>query len=329
MPYLSLTLLLIVAGLLLLAVVVHLMARALIRPPRMTDGKALYVLKRLTPRDIGLSFEAMTFEVDDVLAPGQKQKLAAWWMPADQPSGRTVVLVHGYADAKVGVLAWAPGWHELGFNLLAVDLRAHGDSTGTICTGGYAERHDLVQVVHQILARKPAETASLMLFGASLGAAAVAGAAAELDPELVAGVVLESPYADFRSASAAHFERIGLPGGRIARLALRHAEWLSGARYGEVRVTDLVGRIQSPLLVLAAGDDLYLTGEEAEALAAAVAARPASSGASVYRRFEGVEHLMSVVASPDEYRQALSDFVGQLKPASEDRGTSTAHRQNA
>ena len=39
-------------------------------------------------------------------------------------SDRCVVLLHGYADAKVGAIAWAPMWHELGYHALAIDLRA-------------------------------------------------------------------------------------------------------------------------------------------------------------------------------------------------------------
>ena len=319
-PYVSLVLLLLVAGAVLLLAVVHLMARALTRPPRMTDGKALSVLHRLTPKDVGLRFEPTTFEVRDIIAGG-KLKLAAWWMPADKPSEKTVILVHGYADAKVGALAWAPAWHEVGFNILGIDLRAHGDSEGTLCTGGFAERHDLEQVVHQIIARKPQETQTLALFGASLGAAAVAGAAALLAPAgepasaspILAGVVLESPFADFRSASTSHFQQLGLPVGRIAKMALRHAERLTSARFADVRPVDLIGRIGCPLLVLAADDDAYLNGEEFAAIAHAVAARPAASGVSVYRRFEGIEHLMAVVVEPSAYRETLKRFLDQVQ----------------
>ncbi|QOV92127.1 alpha/beta hydrolase [Humisphaera borealis] len=315
-PYLSLTLLMLAAGGLLLLAVVHLMARALTRPPRMTDGKAMHILLRLTPKDVGLRFEPTTFEVRDVIADG-KLKLAAWWMAADEASQKTVVVVHGYADAKVGALAWAPVWHELGFNILAVDLRAHGDSEGVLCTGGFAERHDLEQVVHQLVAGKPQETRTLMLFGVSLGAAAVAGTAALLAPidgpaaapPLLAGVVLESPFADFRSASMAHFDLLGLPGGRIAWLALRHAERLTSARFDDVRPVDLIGRIGCPLLVLAASNDAYLDAEESADIERAVAARPATAGPSVYRRFEGVEHLMAVIAEPNDYRETLRSFV--------------------
>lgn len=326
-PYLSLILVLCAAGWLLLGVVVHLMARSLISPPRMTDGKAMHVLRRLTPKDVGLRFEPTTFVVHDVIGGG-KLTLSAWWMPFDQASDKTVLLVHGYADAKVGALAWAPLWHEMGFNILAVDLRAHGDSEGSLCTGGFAERHDLEQVVHELAIRRPAETRTLVLFGISLGAAVAAAMAAlsqshnvdissagsgdtEATP-LIHAVVLESPFADFRSASTAHFVQLGLPGGWVARLALRWAQWLSSANYRAVRPVVLIGQMTCPLLVLAAGEDLYVGLQEAENLERAVANRPASAGPSIYRRFADVEHLMGVVDAPEAYRQAIAAFVGSV-----------------
>src|SRR3954447_17681009 len=138
-PHLTLLIVLLLAGVWLALLTAYLMARGLVRPPRMNDGKALYVLRRLTPRDLDLDYENLSFEVRDEKT-GRPIKLAAWWIPnlkseisnlkshipdlksATPSSSGTVILVHGYADAKVGSIAWAPPWHELGFNVLAIDL---------------------------------------------------------------------------------------------------------------------------------------------------------------------------------------------------------------
>ena len=58
MEWVSLGVLLGVVAAGLCAILVYMMARHLLTPPRMTDGKAMYLLRRLTPEDLGLPFEA-------------------------------------------------------------------------------------------------------------------------------------------------------------------------------------------------------------------------------------------------------------------------------
>src|SRR2546430_17197506 len=123
---LRLALILISAAPLLALLVAWFMAHFVLRPPRMSDGKAIWLLKRLTPADLGLTFEPLSFRLRDCLT-GEPIDLAAWWMPHLSNPSHTVILVHGYADAKVGAIAWAPAFHSLGCNLLAIDLRAHGE----------------------------------------------------------------------------------------------------------------------------------------------------------------------------------------------------------
>ena len=79
-------------------------------------------------------------------------------MPNPHALGRCVTLLHGYADAKVGAIAWAPLWYSLGYHILAFDLRAHGESEGAYSTAGYFERHDLNQLLNQLRAERPSET---------------------------------------------------------------------------------------------------------------------------------------------------------------------------
>src|SRR4051812_28772795 len=104
MVFLRLTFMLLAGLIVLLSLLAWLMARFLLRPPRMTDGKAAWVLKRLSPLDIGLPFMPLNFSVRDELSKKPLQ-LTAWWIPREN-SDKAVILLHGYADAKVGAIAW-------------------------------------------------------------------------------------------------------------------------------------------------------------------------------------------------------------------------------
>jgi len=294
-----------ITGLPVAAIVIVLMAHTLLRPPRMNDGKAAYVLKRLSPGDLELVFEDAFFDVRDERT-GNTIRLTGWWIPHASAGGKCAILVHGYADAKVGAIAWAPTFHSLGWNILAIDLRAHGESEGTQSTAGFFERHDLNQVINQLRVARPRGTRQVVLFGVSLGAAVVAAAAATRDD--LAAVILESPFADFITAVKTHAAHMGMPGALFQNLSIRLAERLSGAAFNEIRPIDLIPKIPCPLLVIqSAGDPFLPTGDD-ERIRRAVASRPESFGPSACRTLPA-DHAMALAHDPERYRRMLHDFL--------------------
>ncbi len=296
---------LLLLGGILAAGVVLLLAVSLLRPPRMTDGKALWVLRRLSPGDLGLAFEEMKFQVREERT-GRPLGIAGWWIAraASARPGRCVVFIHGYADAKVGAIAWAPTWHALGYNILAVDLRGHGESGGTECTAGYFERHDIDAVLNSLRAQRPAETEDLVLFGISLGAA-VAAAVAVLREDLAA-VVLESPFADFASAAMLHMDWLGAPGKIFQRAALHWAQRLSGADFGAVRPVDGIAAAHCPVMVISPAEDSFLATDASRA-AMSSALRP-ERGDILWRPDES-GHLGAMPTNPQEYQRRLAEFL--------------------
>ena len=335
-------------GLLLSAVLVLLMALTLLRPNRMTDAKATVVLQRLSPGDLRLRFEDLRFQIRDERT-GRPMSLAAWWIPAASPgrpaidASRTALLIHGYADAKVGAIAWAPTLNALGWNILAIDLRAHGQSPGVFSTAGHRERHDVSQVINLFRAMRPAETRTFVLFGISLGASvAIATAAlreaddggdarrsgnggdnagAASDPAFASAthndidaVVMDSPFADYRLAVAAHGRMRGLPGGILRDAAIRLAEWIAHADFRAVRPQDMVRKVSCPVMVIHAGDDPFIPPEDAAAMAEAIAAR--KDPRDVLWSIPDAGHVLGLAAAgPDEYGRRVGEFLDTIAPA--------------
>jgi pimeloyl-ACP methyl ester carboxylesterase len=301
-------LVLIASGALAAGTLIVLMARTLLRPTRMTDGKATWVLKRLSPGDLSLTFEDLKFHVRDEQT-GRPLEIAAWWIPANAAgvtATRTILLIHGYADAKVGAIAWAPTLNALGWNILAIDLRAHGHSGGALSTAGYWERHDVTQVINQFRAMRPRETETLAIFGISLGAAVGVATAAMRDD--IDALILESPFADYRPAVAAHGRMRGLPGGWMRDAAIRLAEWLSGADFHAVRPQDLLTTLTCPVMIVHAAADPFIPPEDAAATAAVIQARRHSG--DVLWSVPEAGHVLGLAAvGPDEYRRRVATFL--------------------
>lgn len=300
---------LLLVGLALFFAVSFAMAKVLLSPWRMSDGRALFILRRLTPGDLGLPFEDLSFHVQDEAHPGNKIKLTAWWIAAEGPSDKTVIILHGYSDAKVGGIAWAPTFRSMGYHVLALDLRAHGEAEGKNTTAGFYERHDVSQVIDQLRAQRPAQTRTLVLFGVSLGAA-VAGATAEFRDDLAA-VIMDCPFGDFATAARTHGDAQGTPGPWFQHMALFMAQKLSGADFSSVAPVKVIPKLAVPLMVIHGADDLFVTRAEMDAVEAATGGRRPELGYTEYWRVDDTHHVLALRTDPLEFRRRIEAFLSK------------------
>lgn len=300
MAIFSLAAVLAVALGLLWALAVLSYARILLSPPRMTDGKAAYRLRRVSPQDLGMPCERLQFEVEKGL------KIAAWMIPAEGAT-KLAVLVHGYADAKVGALAWAPLFRDLGYHLLLPDLRAHGESGGTSTTGGVREADDLDAVLNQLRAQYPSRCTRVVLFGASLGAAAVALVATRRTD--LQAVVLDSPVANFAEGALGHSQLMALPGQAVVGPAMQLAAWWTGVQFGDAAIEHTLPDLKCPALLVLPADDAFVTGDARRRLSAAFESHKKGHPAAAIWT-PPVPHLLAVTYEEAEYAQKLGQFVG-------------------
>lgn len=121
-----------------------------------------------------------------------------------QPGAKgTILLFHGYRSSWVIDFSIVlPYYFTLGYNLLAVDERAHGESEGTYITFGVRERHDVATwAAYAAMHFGPAHP--LILDGLSMGAATVLLASDLELPPSVRGIIADcgfsSPYAIMKS----------------------------------------------------------------------------------------------------------------------------------
>ena len=131
--------------------------------------------------------------VDAVQFEGAGVKLQGWWFHAPNKRG-TVVVLHGVADNRGSSVGVADHFLARGFDVIAYDSRAHGESEGEACTYGFYEKEDLRRVLDRVAARP------IVVMGFSLGAA-VALQAAAVDRR-IAAVMAVSPFSDLRTVGS-------------------------------------------------------------------------------------------------------------------------------
>src|SRR5262245_55404667 len=129
------------------------------------------------------AYEVVTLE-------GAGVKLVGRWFHTEEKRG-TVVFLHGLSDNRASGVDIADHFVARGFEVIAYDSRAHGESEGKACTYGFYEKQALERVLDRV------EVKPIVVVGFSMGAA-VALQAAAADRRIDAVVAL-SPFSDLRT----------------------------------------------------------------------------------------------------------------------------------
>jgi pimeloyl-ACP methyl ester carboxylesterase len=240
-------------GALLLALVVA--AFAIGFPPSWAAGAILHPARRPVGAPPALTRRDVVVQSGDVTLRG-------WLFPASGVARRiTVVYLHGSADNRDSGNWIAELLVPKGFDVLAYDGRAHGESTGDACTYGVLEKQDLRRVLDHLGIRR------VLLVGASLGAA-VALQAAPDDLRIIA-VVAASTFSDLETIARDRAP----PTMREAQI--REAFDLAG-KQAAFRVSDAsplraASRITVPVLIVHGGEDRETSPDHSRRVYAALA----------------------------------------------------------
>ncbi|MCD4824370.1 MAG: lysophospholipase [Phycisphaerae bacterium] len=124
-----------------------------------------------------------------------KVEIDAWAINAKKsPVAGTVILLHGTGQCKWNYLGIGKNLAKRGYDVVLIDLRCHGKSTGKYITCGAKEKQDVKTVVDTLIREKKIAAKPLYVFGVTFGAATALQYAA-IEPN-VAGVVAMAPWKD-------------------------------------------------------------------------------------------------------------------------------------
>src|SRR6266536_483299 len=134
--------------------------------------------------------------------------LAAWLFTPKLANGSAVILLHGVADTRLGVMEHARFLVQNGFTVLTPDARGHGSSGGGLITYGIREAGDVRTWSDWLFQHRPVE--KLYGLGESMGASILLQSLA-IEPRFRA-IVAECSFVNFEQIS---FDRLsqhtGLP----------------------------------------------------------------------------------------------------------------------
>ena len=286
------------------------------------------IRRELTPdliREADASFAVTGAAREDfqVTAP-DGALLRGWKVRPRNPNGSWVLLFHGVADNRVGVVSQSEFLLRAGYSIVMMDGRAHGASGGPIATYGWLERNDTRAIIDALIlselnpcmtvqwsggltpCRQPSHIFAL---GESMGAGIVLQSAAA-DPRIEA-VVAEAAFANLREAA---YDYAGLrkypwlgktifaPG---TWTLLYRDEKLAGFPVAEVSPVKSVAARPFPVLLICDEKDDALPCRHSEMIYAA------ARGPKQLWVVPGAFHTAAYGFFPEEFRRRVLTFFAE------------------
>lgn len=244
-----------------------------------------------TPGAVGLPYADITFVADGL-------RLSGWHIPAGSEDRPIVLVTHGFNANKENFLVPAVLLHQMGYDAVLFDFRAHGDSAGRTSTFGLREGRDVEAARQWIRRTHPGRP--IYALGYSMGGAAVIEAAARHG--LFDRVVLDSTFGSLeRVARATLLRPFGPAAGPLWHLG-RLWGWLwTGADVGGHQPERHIGILaERPLLLIHGTGDRLIPHQETLRLYEATGRR-----AGLWL-VGGADHIQTV--DHPEYRERLRRF---------------------
>lgn len=131
-------------------------------------------------------------------------KLNAYEIQNINQTNKWAIVVHGYMGQGKNMLGPAQHFYELGYNVLAIDLRAHGLSEGDYIGMGWPDRLDLIKWIEYLINKNA--NSEIVLYGVSMGAATVMMATGEELPSNVKCAIEDCGYSSVWDEFAVQLE---------------------------------------------------------------------------------------------------------------------------
>lgn len=284
------------------------------------------IRRELTPdlvREADASFAVTRSQREDfdVRAP-DGVLLRGWRVTPPNPNGSWVLLFHGVADNRVGVIGQSEFLLRAGYSVIMMDARGHGASEGPVATYGWLERNDTKAVIDALNSDFLRRCAAIQWHGVggpvcapkhvfALGESMGAGIALQsgaADPRIEA-VVAEASFANLREAAYDYAGFRKFPW--LGKTSLRPFSWtllyrgekLTGFPLAEISPMKAVASRAFPVLLICDEKDEALPCRHTQMI------YNAARGPKQLWVVPGAYHTAALGFHPEEFRQRVLSFL--------------------
>ncbi len=234
----------------------------------------------------------------------RNETLKGFLLMAEKPSKKFCVFAHGYRASHRGDSAnFFKFYHDKGFNYLAVDHTAAGESEGDWVGFDYYESIDMLKWLDYIIDRYGSDI-EIVIHGVSMGGATVCQMADKIPPQVKA-IVADCPYTSAKDEFICVANSVGVK--KTAPYILGAMNFLNKRLAGyDLEKTDVrnsVKNAKAPMLFIHGGSDTFV---------------PTAMGKELFDLcttekdmliVEPAKHAESIVQDTEGYHKKLNEFL--------------------
>jgi len=243
-------------------------------------------------------FQAISFKTNN------GKNIEAWYAKTDSVPKGTVVLFHGLANSKSSLIRESNEFSYLGYNVMLVDFRGHGNSDGYTTTIGWYESEE-VKLAYDWLQKKG--ESKIFLWGFSMGATAIIKSIHDYDLK-PAGVILEMPFGSLHRHMKGRAPTLGFPKEPFGVLVTFWAGVRRGFNGFNYNTNRFAEKLNCPVLYQWADKDIYVTKKEAENIFNSIA-----STKKKMITYKNAVHGSLVIQDITQWRMEVEGFLESVK----------------
>ena len=238
-----------------------------------------------------------------------KLKLVANFVPAESFTNKTIVVFHGYTKNKEHMADYIHLFHKAGYNVLAPDARASGESEGKVIGYGWPERKDNLRWINQIIKRTGGSKSEIGLFGVSMGGASVMYLAGESLPSEVKVLVEDCGYSSIRAELTYQlYQMFKLPSFPLIQGVNIKTRVRGGYDFNEADATKQLQKNKLPILFIHGSNDKFVPTKMI------YDNYKATSAPKKMLIVKGASHANSFEKEPQNYRNTVIGFIRKYMP---------------
>lgn len=259
-------------------------------------GAGTYLLSRANavPSEERTGFEEVQFTTED-------NEIIYGWYKKGEIDRAGILLLHGNGENRLSMLPRAQFLNKNGFSVLLIDFRAHGKSSGKYKSFGFYEARDALAAKKFLQIEKGC--AKVGVLGFSLGAAA---AVLGENPLCADAYILEALYPTIQKAISNRLKlKLGLNLKPFTDLLILQLKFRLGLNAEQLSPLKQLGKITSPVLIIAGTDDLRTTQEDSHTIFSEL-----NSPKSLWL-IKGAKHEDFFSVGGLEYRKRILSFFNE------------------